>query len=155
MYSQTDSILSFGRPQSEVKFIRFLFKYGYIGIGCVLVLILTDDSIIRNFDSWPFVVIFIAAVVGAHISLTKFIQRLDVNTHEKKLFFHIYLRDKIVEVNFKDIKIVNVGFYVKFTFNEGVVRFNEARNKELLKILENNFIIVRSPISNFLNFFEK
>ncbi len=155
MYSQTDSILSFGKPKSEVKFIRFLFKYGYIGIGVVLILILTDDSILRNFDSWPFIAIFIAAVVGAHVSLTKFIQRLDVNIREKKLFFHRFLNDEIVDIDFSDIKVVNVGFYIKFTYNEGVIMFNEARNKELLRILESNFEITRSPISNLLKVFEK
>lgn len=155
MPNNPNSILSFSKDQSEVKFIRYLFKFGYVGIAFVIFLIIFDDSISQSFDSWPFMIIFICCVIIAHLFLSQFIKRLDLNMCDKQIVFHRYLTDKRIEVNFSNIHYIRVGFYIKFAYSGGTIRFNEARNKDLINILKEYFVIHRSPAANILKIFEK
>lgn len=155
MLYNTDTILTFSKDEGEVKFIRFLFKYGYLGIAVVIFFIIFDDTISKSFDSWPFIIIFISCVICAHLSLVKFLRRLDLNMSDKKIVFYSYLNDKRVAVNFSDVNSIEIGFYIKFDCINVTKRFNEARNIALIKLLEENFVVQKNPSFKIMKFFDK
>jgi len=155
MTNKANNILSFSKERSEVKFIRYIFRYGYFGIILVIFFIIFDDSISESFDSWPFMIIFITCVIGANLSLAKFVQRLDLKFNDKKIVFYKFLNDRQIEVNFNDISKVSVGLYIKFNYTGGTLWFNEARNKSLIKVLEENFVVHKDFKFNLLKFFDK
>jgi len=100
-------------------------------------------------------IIFISCVIAAHLSLTRFIHRIDLDVFDKKIVFYKYLSDKRIEVSFSNVQYISVGFYIKFTYSEGTVKFNEARNKSLAKVLKEHFIIHQRPAASIMKFFDK
>lgn len=155
MPDKLNRTISFSKSPIEVKFVRLLFKVGYIGIAIVFFLIVSDESILQSFDSWIFMALFVFCFGTAHLALTQFIWRLDLNVYDKKIVFYRYLNNRQFEIDFNSLHKVSIGFYIKFTFSAGTVWFNEARNKALIGILNKYFTVQRSPTAILMRYFDK
>jgi hypothetical protein len=132
-----DRIYTISKSPADVKFINYLYKFSFIGVFIVSMIIIFDESISNDFNNWMIVIAFGLLIFFFVKFHRRFAHKIIINRDEEQVEFHMLRNDNIVITSLDAIEKVYVNLYITFFFDGRKVMYNDARNEEFTEILNN------------------
>ena len=125
----------------DKKIIIYLYKYGFVGIIIICMIILFDKSVAHNIYIWSIVLIILLFWLKFGTYLKKSAYKIRINSDKNEVQFFMMTNEQTVTKTINEIEEVRINLYITFYFDNKKVVYNDARNLELVENLHNYFNI--------------
>ncbi|RJP82921.1 MAG: hypothetical protein C4522_02250 [Desulfobacteraceae bacterium] len=121
------------RSKIELIVLRYGWIISFIIISAILLIDYiqnTDHDIILT--SQRFLVVYFVLIFLFELPKRYFIYKIFIDIEQSEITFFFFKKNRIIKLNFKDIKKIYVNFYITFELKNKKVFFKSTDNQELL-----------------------
>lgn len=130
-----ENILTISQNDKDVAFINGLCKFVFIAPIIIILVMVLDDSIQNSFKNWMVVIFFTFFLIYMVNFIGKFAHKIVINPNKNSIEFFLQRNKGNLHTNLGAIKKIHIGLYITFFVEGRKVKYNDARNKELIELL--------------------